>query len=184
MFKQKDLESDSHFVNFASRMIKQDPYKVGRFVGVHTLSTLVERMSKAHFEEIKYLPKRDLHIIRTNDLGLGYSSYLSPARLYELMELEKIPKDITIEFKYKYGNIFTYINIEDIDPKLLLTDEVYFIVHKPTSKLWLSVIGRPTSPNLLYYKSDLNGVKSTLDKTRTIQNFNRINISENITSFF
>lgn len=180
MFTKEELENDSHFVDFASRMLTHNRYKVGRFIKIDTLSVLIKKISKAHFEEIKHFPKRDLYLIRTNDIGLGYSSYLSPVRLYELMELGKVPKDIPIEFKYQHNNVFTYIDIVNIDPKLLLTDEVYFILHKPTNKIYLAVIGKPTSPNKLYYRSDLDGFKSTLDKAKTIQNFNRIDIYEEI----
>jgi len=177
MFTKEKLNS-SYFTSFASSILAQDPYRVGRFANIHTLSVLVEQMCVAQFEDVKYLSKHNLHLIRTNDLGVGYSSYLSPARLYELMELNKVSKDIPIEFRYEYCNVFTYINIEDIDTNLLLTNEVYFIVHKPTSEIWLGVIGRPTLPNFLFYKSDLDGFKSTLNNIRTLPNINRINISE------
>lgn len=184
MFTKENLEKDSQFIAVFSRMLTYDPYMVGRLVDTHTLSTVIERMCKANFEEIKHLPKKDLHIIRTSDLGFGYSSYISPARLHELIELGKVPKDIPIEFKYEHGNVFTYIDSKDIDMSLLLTDDIYLVVHKPTNQIWFSVIGRPTNPNFLYYKSDLSGFKTTLDKAKTVQNFNRINIYENITSNF
>jgi len=184
MFTKEQLEADKHFINVASRMLTNDPYRVGRFVDIHTIPSLIEKMTKANFEEVKYLPKNDLYLIRTNDLGFGYSSYISPARLHELIELGKIPKDIPIEFVYQYGNVFTYVNIDDIDSSLLLTDEIYFVIKKDTKQIWFAVIGRPTSPNLLYYKSDLNGFKATLKSAKTLPNFNRIDIKENITVDF
>lgn len=178
MFKKEDLEKDKHFTNVFSRMLTQHPYMIGRFVEIHTLPSLIDKISKANFEEVKYLPKSDLHLIRTNDLGLGYSSYISPARLHELIELGKVPKDISIEFKYEHGNVFTYIDLDDIDPCLLLTDDIYFVVKKATKQIYYAVIGRPTSPNILYHRDDLSGFKATLTSARTVQNFNRINISE------
>lgn len=180
MFTKEELEKDSHFIAIFSRMLTNDPYKVGRLVDTHTLSTVIEKICKANFEEVKYLPKKDLQIIRTTDLGFGYSSYISPSRLHELIELGKVPKDIPIEFRYQHGNVFTYINSKDIDMSLLLTDDIYFVYHKPTNRIWISVIGKPTNPNFLYYKSDLSGFKTTLDKARTVQNFNRIDICEDI----
>lgn len=184
MFTTEELENDNYFINFAFKILTQDPYKVGRFVDIYSHSILIEKICKAHFEEVKYLSKHNLYLIRTNDLGLGYSSYLSPIRLHELIELGKVDKDIPIEFKYQHGNIFIYINIKDIDSKLLLINEIYFVVNKSTNKICYIVIGRPTRPNFLYYRSDLNGFKSTLDKVRTIQNFNRIDIYENIKNNF
>ena len=180
MFTKEDLEKDKHFTNVFSRMLTQNPYKVGRFVEIHTLPSLIDKISKANFEEVKYLPKSDLHLIRTNDLGLGYSSYISPARLHELIELGKVSKDIPIEFKYEHGNVFTYIDLDDIVPDLLLTDDIYFVIKKATKQIYYAVIGRPTTPNVLYYRDDLSGFKATLSSARTVEHFNRINISEKI----
>ncbi len=178
MFTKEDLEKDKHIANVFSRMLTHNHYNVGRLVDTHTLPSLIEKISKAQFEDVKFLPKSGLHLIRTSDLGFGHSSYLSPARLHELMELGKIPKDIPIEFVYQYGNVFTYIDVNDIDSNLLLSDDVYFVVKKETKEIYYAVIGRPTSPNLLYYKSDLGGFRSTLDKAKTIPNFNRIDLKE------
>lgn len=178
MFTKEELENDKHFTNVFSRILTHDHYKVGRLVDTYTLPTLIERITKAHFEEVKYLPKSDLHVIRTNDLGFGYCSYISPAKLHEFFELGKVSKDIPIEFKYEHGNVFTYIDSKDIDMNLLLTDDIYFVIKKATNQIWMAVIGRPTSPNILYYKSDLSGFKTTLDKAKTVQNFNRLNIYE------
>lgn len=184
MFTKEDLENDKHIANVFSRMLTYNPYKVGRLIETHTLPSLIDKISKATFEEVKYLPKSDLHLIRTNDLGLGYSSYISPAKLHELIELGKVKKDIPIEFNYEHGNVFTSIELDDIDPTLLLTDDIYFVIKKATKQIYYAVIGRPTSPNILYFKSDLSGFRATLDKARTIQNFNRIDIHEKIIADF
>lgn len=178
MFTKEDLEKDKHISNVFSRMLTHNHYKVGRFVDIFTLPTLIDKISKAHFEVVKFLPKSGLHLIRTNDLGYGYSSYLSPARLHELMELGKIKKDLQIDFVYQFGNVFTYIELDDINPDLLLTDEVYFVVKMETKEIYYAVIGRPTSPNLLYYKSDYSGFKAILDSAKTVPNFNRLDIRE------
>lgn len=178
MFTKEDLEKNKHVANVFSRMLTHEYYKVGRLVDTFTISTLIDKISKAHFEVVKFLPKSNLYLIRTNDLGFGYSSYLSPARLHELIELGKVPKDIPIDFVYQYGNVFTYIDMDDIDPAILLSDEIYLVVKMETKQIYYAVIGRPTSPNILYYKSDYSGFRSTLDKARTIPNFNRLDIRE------
>lgn len=178
MFDKKLLENDKHVTNVFSRMLTVNNYKVGRFIDTYTLPTLLDKLNAAYFEEVKYLPKSGLHLIRTSDLGFGYSSYLSPARLHELIELGKVPKDIPIDFVYQYGNVFTYVDIDDIDPAILLSDDMYLVVKMETKQIYYAVIGRPTSPNILYYKSDYSGFRSTLDKARTIPNFNRLDIRE------
>lgn len=178
MFTKEQLERDSHIKNIFSRMLTHDHYKVGRLVDTFTVNSIIDKMSKANFEVVKFLPKSQLHLIKTSDLGFGYSSYLSPARLHELMELEKIRKDLPIDFVYQFGNVFTYINLDEIDPQLLLTDEVYFVVKMETKEIYYAVIGRPTSPNILYYKSDYSGFKATLNSARTVENFNRVDIRE------
>ena len=178
MFTKKEFEKDNHFSNVFSRMLTHNHYKVGRLVDTHTLPSLIEKICKAHFEEVKFLPKSGLHLIRTSDLGFGYSSYLSPARLHELIELGKVSKDIPIDFVYQYGNVFTYVDIDDIDPAILLSDDMYLVVKMETKQIYYAVIGRPTSPNILYYKSDYSGFRSTLDKARTIPNFNRLDVRE------
>ena len=178
MFKKEELEKDTHVSNVFSRMLTHNHYKVGRLIDTHTLPSLIDKISKAHFEEVKFLPKSGLHLIRTSDLGFGYSSYLSPAKLHEFMELGKVPKDIPIDFVYQYGNVFTYVDIDDIDPAILLSDDMYLVVKMETKQIYYAVIGRPTSPNILYYKSDYSGFRSTLDKARTIPNFNRLDVRE------
>ena len=178
MFTKEDLEKDKHIVNVFSRMLTHNHYKVGRLVDTFTIPTLIDKISKAHFEVVKFLPKSNLHLIRTNDLSYCYSSYLSPARLHELMELGKIKKDLQIDFVYQYGNVFTYIDLDDINPELLLTDEIYFVVKMETKEIYYTVIGRPTSPNILYYKSDYSGFRATLDSAKTVPNFNRLDIRE------
>lgn len=179
-FNKEELEKDKHFVNVFSRMLTNEPYKIGTLINIHTIPSLIDKIVQADFEEVKYLPKSDLHLIRTSDLGLGYSFYISPTRLHELIELGKVRKDIPIEFKYEHGNVFTYIELDDIDPILLLTDDIYFVIKKATNQIYYAVIGRPTTPNVLYYRDDLGGFKATLTSARTVQNFNRINISEKI----
>lgn len=178
MFTKEELEKNRYNISILCRMLTHDYYKVGRLIDTHKLSTLIEKVSKAHFEDIKFLPKSGLYLTKTNDLGFGYSSCLSPARLHELIELGKVSKDILIHFVYEYGNIFTYIDVNDIAINLLLTDDVYFIVKKETKEIYHAVIDKPTLPNLLYYRKDLEGFKTTLDKARTIKHFNRIDLRE------
>ncbi len=184
MFTKEDLENDKHFTNVFSRMLTNDPYKVGKLIDTYTLPSLIDKISKAYFEDVKYLPKSDLHLIRTNDLGFGYSSYISPARLQEFIELNKVSKDIPIEFKYEHGNVFTYIDLDDIDPSLLLTDDIYIVVKKATKQIYYAVIGRPTSPNILFHRDDLSGFKATLSSAITVEHFNRIDIFEKIKADF
>lgn len=184
MFTKEELEKDTNTLNIFSRMLTHNNYKVGRLIDIYTLSSLIEKITKANFEEVKYLPKSGLHLIKTSDLGFGYSSYISPSRLHELIELGKVSKDIPIYFVYQYGNVFTYIDIDDIDPTILISDDVYFIVKMETKKIYYITIGKPTLPNILYYKDKYDGFKCTLDKARTIPNFNRIDIREKIIDNF
>ncbi len=178
MFTSDELKDDKHFINVAAYMLHSDLYKVGRFVDIHTINDFIDKLTKANLEEVKYLPKSKLHVYRTSDLGFGYSSYISPARLHELIELGKVPKDIPIDLVYQHGNVFIYIDLENIDDKLLLTDDIYFIIKKETKDIWNMNIGKMTNPNYLYYRSNLDGKRTTLEKLKVLEHFNRINIRE------
>lgn len=180
MFTKQELEDDRNFNFIINTMLKKDERKIGKFIDIETKSELVSKMTTAHFENIKYLPKSNLLILKTSDLGFGYSSYISPSKLQELINMGKVDKNIPIKFEYSYGNIFTSIDIENIDPDLLITDDIYFFMHEPTKKLWIGVIGKPTSPNFLYYKKELDGIVTTLDNVSHIARINRINVFENI----
>lgn len=175
---REDLKNDKHLINLVSYMLHSDKYKVGRFIDIHTFDEFIDKLLKANIEEVKYLPKRDLYMYRTSDLGFGYSSYISPNKLNEFIELGKVSKDIPIESKYKWGNVFHYINIEDIDDKLLLTDDIYFLIKKETKEIWDINIGKFTNPNFLYFRSDIEDKITTLDKLKILEYFNRINIRE------
>ena len=184
MFDKDILENDKHLINLIAYKLSHTQYQIGRFIDIHTVKQFIDKLLKANFEEVKYLPKSQLHMYRTSDLGFGYSNYISPARLHELIELGKVPKDISIHFKYKHGNIFTTINKEDIDINLLLTDDIYFLIKKDTSQIWNMYIGKPTNPNYLYYKSDLDKAVSTLYMAKTVEGFNRVEIYEKLIADF
>lgn len=178
MFTKEQLKNDKHFISLVSYKLFNNNYKIGRFIDIHTIDQFIDKLLLANLEEVKYLPKSKLHIFRTSDLGFGYSSYLSPLKLQEYINLNKVKKDIPIEFIYQHGNVFTYIDKNDIDMKLLLTDDIYFFINKETNEIWNIIIGKPTNPNFLYFKSELSGFKTTLDKALTVQYFNRLNIIE------
>jgi hypothetical protein len=184
MFTSDILENDKHLKNIVAYMLYSPQYKVGRFTDIHTIKQFINKLLEANLEEVKYLPKSKLHVYRTSDLGFGYSSYLSPARMHELIELGKIDKDITLELEYKYGNVFVNLDIESIDDKLLLTDDVYLLINKETKHVWNIIIGKPTNPNFLYYRSNLDGKKATLERLKLLENFNRVNITEKIVCDF
>jgi len=144
------------------------------------MTSLLEKISKASYEKVKYLPNRRINIYRTEDIGYGYCNYFSVYRFREMIALGKIKQDVPVRLEYKYGNIFAYISDQDLDVRCLLTNETYLFVHEETNEIWNTIIGKPTNPNRLYYRSDLDGIVSTIDKLATIEGLNAIYIEEKI----
>lgn len=182
MFTKEYFETNLSVRSILINKLQNKYLKIGRFLNYKTIDELVSKILEADFELIKRLPKSKSLLYKTSDLGYGYPSYLTIDMLQFYMDIYKIKKDIPIEFKYecRCGNVFTTISTDDFDIKSILTDDIYFFVLENTLDIYCIDIGKPSLPNLLYFKENLTGFKTTLNKAKTIKGFNRINIKENI----
>lgn len=184
MFTLDQLQQDRDLNRFTPWLIKGDFRKLGCFVEVDTVSTLYKRISQATLTKVKHLNKNNIGIYLTHDIGIGYCDVYSVYRFRELMSLNKIPTGIPIHLAYKYGNVSAYVNSEDLNTAALLTDETYIFVKEDTREIWNITIGKPVTPNRLYFQLQLDGITSTIDKIATIPNLNAINIKETLTADF
>jgi hypothetical protein len=178
MFTIDQLQQDKDLKRFVPWIIKSDFKKLGCFVGVDGISTLYERISKATLTKVKHLPKSNIGIYVTHDIGVGYCDCYSLFRFRELISLNKIPKEIPVYLDYCYGNVQSYVKSTDLNIDSLLTDEVYIFIKEDTKEIWDIRIGKPTAPNRLYYQNELNNITGTIDKIATIPGINMIRIKE------
>lgn len=178
MFSIDQLLKDKELRTLLSWLIPSDFKKLGCFVSTRSIEDLYEKLTKANYEFIKYLPISGLSIYKTFDLGYGYCDYFSLTRFKELMERRNINKNLEINLSYEHGNIFTTIYSSKIDVDLLLTDEVYILVKEETKEIWNIKIGKPTNPNRLYFRNDLDNISGTIERVATIQGINCVKIEE------
>ena len=174
MFDLKTLQQDTFLKNICSRMLTSDYSKLGHYTDIHSIDSLFEKLVSAKFERVKFLPISKLTIYKTSDIGLGFINNISVRGFQELIALGKIDKNIPINLKYKFGNIFNIVYDRDLDINVLLTDETYIIVNEQTKLIHSIKIGKPCNPNLLYYMSKLNKVVTIINKLVNIPNMNSI----------
>lgn len=184
MFDRKQLEEDSFFRSIGGWLLTSSIRKIGTFLDIHTLSDLIDKLLSATYIFMKHLPKANLDIYLTNDLGFGYQHYLSPNRLNELIQLNQVKSDVKIKMAYRFGNLFTSILKEEVRDELLITNDVYVIVHSDTKEIYGIYIGKPTNPNWMYYKDEIPFAYITMKDIQREPLFNRIEIEESINSSF
>lgn len=180
MFNLDLLLQDTELRRSLIYLLANDFRKLGCFAEERSITSLLEKISKASYEKVKYLPNRHISIYRTENIGYGYCNYYSIYRFREMIALGKIKKDIPIRLEYKHGNIFAYVNDQDLDIRCLLTNETYLFIHEETNEIWNTIIGKPTNPNRLYYRSDLDGIVSTIDRLATLEGLNAVYVEEKI----
>lgn len=172
------LREDKFVSKLIETLLPNQFSSIGNFIEIYTKEDLLQKLVSANYEFMKYLPYSGLLIYRTFDIGIGYNKVISPTHLRELISLNKIDKSTYIYLECRFGNIYTSIKANDINIKLLLTDETYIIVHKDTREVYLLKIGKPTNPNMLFYKEHLGGVKTNLDKISGLKGFNSVCIAQ------
>lgn len=176
MFNKKNLKEDKVLIRILSNFISFDYSVIGKFIDIDSVDSLIDRLVKADYERMKYLPISKLTIYKSLNIGIGYQNYISVRFLFSLIEQGLIDKDIKIELIYIHGNIYAYIKSTDLNIEVLKTDEVYLMVDELTNEIHSIKIGKYTNPNLLYYRKEFDGIVSTLQKVSTIPNFNSIHI--------
>jgi len=185
MFKLEDLQNNKELIQFCSSLIQRKHEKLGRFIDITSVDMLFDRLTKAHFERLKFLPVSKLAIYRTSDIGFGYINHMSIKTLQELIALKLVDKNIPIYLRYRYGNIFSSIRSDHIDIKVLLTEDSYLLIKEEENNAIYDIkIGKLCNPNLLYYRDDLDNTVTTIDKLITIKNINSIWVDEIIEDSF
>lgn len=179
MFNIENLYNDKFLSRYCSYMLTSEYNELGRFINIPTLDILYNKLVKANYERIKQLPISKLTIYKTTDIGLGYINNISVKDIKKLVLLGKIDKNTKIYLHYKYGNVFSYINSEDIDKNILITDNTYLLVKEETMEIYLIKIGKLTNPNNLYYRRDLNDIVIKISELNTIPDINSIWIENN-----
>lgn len=172
------LKKDKFVSSICETLLPNKYSKLGNFINIKNIDDLLLKISTAQYEFMRYLPLANLLIYRTSDIGIGYNKVISPSFLRELISINKVDKSTYIYLEWKFGNVYTSINAEDIDTKLLLTDDTYVIVHKDTNEVYSIKIGKPTNCNSLFEKKHLDGVKTNIEKISSIKGFNSIYIAE------
>jgi len=178
MFELESLQKDKELVQLCLPLLPNEYGELGRFIDVTSIDMLFERLVKARFERLKFLPISKLTIYKTADVGPGYINYMSILAFQELMALRLVDKEIPIHLEYKHGNIFTSVKSVDLNPKVLFTEDTYLLVKEETNTIHSIKIGKPCNPNLLYYRSELDNIVTTIKKLVTIENVNSIWIKE------
>lgn len=178
MFNLDILHQDKELIQFCRGIIVSEFSELGRFIDIKTIDCLFNKLVSANYEKIKYLPIRGVSIYRTSDIGLGYNNYMSIRHLQEFIALGKINKDIPVYLDYKLGNTCSYIKSSEFNKDVLITDETYIYVKEDNNEIWDIKIGKPTNPNKLYYREDINNIKTVIDKIVSIENLNSIYVEE------
>lgn len=176
------FREDTFIENIVNSLLSSD--KIPRLINVKTYNEFIDKFFKANFIFIKYLPIGKLNLYKTNEIDIGYTDKITIKELVLLMSTNKIKKDIPVYLEYMHGNIFAYIDYNNIETKLLLREDIYVLIHNKTKEVYNISIGNFGNPNRLYYRSDLNNIKTTLNKVITLQGLNRINIYKKIDSDF
>lgn len=176
MFDLASLKADKDLTRLCLPLLSKDYGGLSGFVDVSSVDGLLEKLTTARYERLKYLPISKLTIFRTCDIGLGYMDYMSLRHFQELIALGKVDKNIPVHLEYKHGNIFCIVYLEDLDPFVMLTDETYLLVNEVTNVIHYIKIGKPCNPNILYDAKLLHGAVSTIEKVATIPHLNSLYI--------
>lgn len=176
MFDLESLKADKDLARLCLPLIAKDYGGLSGFVDVWTVDGLLEKLAAARYERLKYLPISKLTIYRTCDIGLGYMDYVSIRQFQEWIALGKVDKDIPVHLEYKHGNIFAIVDLLQLDPTVMLTDETYLLVNEETKAIHYIKIGKPCNPNRLYDAKALHLAVSTIDRIATIPGMNSLYI--------
>jgi len=182
MFSLKELESDSFLNLLLSRKLTNNVYKVDTFIEIYTIKELLKKLSICDFIPVKKLHLTNRTIYKIENLGLGYMKYISLSDFNILIECNKISRDIPIHLKYIYGNVFSFIDSEKIDLDILITDNIYALVDNETKSIWNIFIGKPTNPNRMYYKQDLDCKHYPFKIASKLEGIQRVEIDEVVKS--
>lgn len=176
MFDLESLKKDSDLARLCLNVLSSDYSKLGRYIDIWSVDSLLEKLAAAKYERLKYLPISKLTIFRTSDIGFGYMDYMSVRNFQELIALGQIDKNVPVHLEYKHGNIFSIVHDKHFDLKVLLTDDTYLMVNEANNEIHSIKIGKPCNPNVLYYQKQLDGVVGTIDNIATIPGLNNIRI--------
>lgn len=178
MFDLKTLRQDKELNQFCRGLIPSYCASLGRYVEIQSVDQLLERLTMADYERIKFLPYRQQAIYRTRDLGVGYIDYLSIYDFQQFIALNLVQKEIPVYVDYRFGNSYSYVKSTDLDTRILLTDETYLFVKEETQEIWDIKIGKPTNPNRLYNREDLDRLVMTSEQAMKIERLNSLYIEE------
>lgn len=155
MFHPKQILQNS----ILTRILRPLTYKglPGSYIDEQTTDQLKDKLLNAKYELKHILPRSNLRIYHTEDLGYGYRGRLPLRVLSDLIFTDRVPSNIQVKTVYKYGNIFACVKSTDINMNAVLSCSSYVVVDSELN-IWNIEIGGITSPNLMYYSYELDGL--------------------------
>ncbi|WP_396190519.1 hypothetical protein [Flavobacterium sp.] len=148
--------------------------QIGKLLTDMTADQLFQKFKQIDFSVID--KTGDYRSIITEDIGIGVVRSFSRFKLQHMVSMRQLSGDTPVHVRYEHGNLFFYVDINDIDVKLTISNKVTCIVRDSDSVLYDIVIGDRVYPNRLFYQSRYHGLKTTLEKVLKNETVNCVHL--------
>lgn len=174
-----NLKLNNRFLNvLIPDMLNTGYFKTDTFLNTINKEELTNKILTADYELIREITTSTtiLSTYKTTSIGYGIKRYLSIQEVEQFIISGKLKKNTLFHLVYETikGNVFVYINKEDIDEMLLVTD--ISCVHTEYENVYDIQVGDICNHNTLYFKSELHGLCLTIHELKRIEGLNRIDI--------
>ena len=112
-----------------------------------------------------------VQVMRYEGLPCAQVQVLSATRLRYLVQMKAVSEELTVYVRYRFGNVFAFIDRSCISQQCLLTTQGWCARHTRTGELWQVNVGEWFSPNRLYEQRQLDGKSAPLVKMLRIPHF-------------